>query len=453
MQLRRVLILCCFAGCVQIVVAQNDTTRCWTLDDCIAYALEHNIDIKLQEVTAGEKAVTLSESKWAYAPNVSASSGYNLSTGRVLDPTTYNFIENQTVQGFNSSVSANTTIFGGLKNMYTLKRAKLDLHASVLGVEKMRNDVALNVTAYFLEVLGAQEAIRNAVQIVETLKVQEEKTAKLVEVRKVTMADLLQIQSQLADAENTLFSVRNTYDIARLNLCQLLEIDDYVSFQTVAPEDTDIASISLPMDVAAVEDAAQDLPQMGMSRLGIDIAKRDLQIARSAYYPTISLGVGYGTSYSDARQKTFQNSDGTYRYEAYPFFEQYKDNASSYISVSLNIPIFNRLSARKNVQRQKYALKRAEYTLRVAEKQLSKEVNQAYIDAATAREKYFSSQKFVASASEAARQVERKYNLGAATVVDYNTALNNLVKAQTQLVQSKYEYIFKMKIIDFYAGK
>lgn len=425
----------------------------WTLDECIAYALEHNIEIKSQELTAETKRVTFSESKWAYAPSVSASNSYNLSTGRVLDPTTYDFIENQTVQGNSTSLSAGITLFSGMGNLHNMKRAKLDLRSSLLGVEKTRNDITLNITAYYLEILCAQENIRNAEQIVGSLKIQEEKTAKQVEARKVTMADLLQIQSQLAEAENNVFTARNTYDIARLNLCQLLEIDNYTSFETMMPDENLPEISGQPQEISPVIDAAMTLPQMQMARLDIDIAQRDVCIARAAYYPTISLSAAYGSSYSDARQKALQNPDGTYRYDAYPFFEQYKDNANSYISLSLSVPIFGGFQKRKSVRKAQLAARQAEYALRTMEKQVTKEVNQAWIDMRTAWEKYLSSQKYVATATEAARQVERKYDLGVATVVDYNTSLDNLVKAKSQFLQAKYEYIFKTKLIRFYLNQ
>lgn len=424
----------------------------WTLDECIAYALEHNIEIKSQELTAETRRVAFSESKWAYAPSVSASNSYNLSTGRVLDPTTYDFIENQTVQGNNTSLSAGITLFGGMGNLHGLKRARLDLQSALLGVEKAKNDVALNVTARYLEILCAAENIRNTGQIVSTLRIQEEKTARQVEARKVTMADLLQIQSQLAEAENNVLTARNAYDIARLDLCQLLEIDDYASFETAPPEDALPDMSRLPGDVGAVVDGALALPQVKMASLGIDMARRDIRIAQAAYYPSISLSAAYGSSYSDARQKALQNPDGTYRYDAYPFFEQYKDNANSYISLSLSVPIFGGFQKRKSVRKAQLAARQAEYALRTMEKQVTKEVNQAWIDMCTAWEKYRSSQKYVATAAEAARQVGRKYDLGVATVVDYNTALDNLVKANSQLLQAKYEYIFKTRIIRFYLS-
>ena len=432
------------------VFAAAHAQKRWTLDECIAWALEHNIEIKTQELSAETRRVTLSESKWAYAPDISASNSYNVSSGRVLDPTTYDFVENQTVQGNNTSVSAGITLFSGMRNLHSLKRAKLDLQSALLGVEKTRNDVTLNVTARYLEILCAAENIRNAEQIVATLKIQEEKTAKKVEARKVTTADLLQIQSQLADAENNVFMARNTYDIARLDLCQLLEIEDYTVFEPAAPEASLPDGGSLPQEAGTVVEAAMTLPEVRMAVLDIDLARRDIRIAQAAYYPTLSLSAAYGSSYSDARQKVFQNPDGTYRYEAYPFFEQYRDNANKYLSLSLNVPIFGGLQKRKAVRRSKIALRQAEYALQTMRKQVSKEVTQAWIDLRTAEEKFRSSQKFVATASEAARQVERKYELGVATVVDYNTTLDNLVKANSQLLQAKYEYIFKTWIINFY---
>lgn len=421
----------------------------WTLEECIAHAYAHNIEIKTQELVTEEKRIALSEARWSYAPDISASSSYSLSTGRVLDPTTYEFVENKTVGGASTSVGANVALFGGLKNRYRLRRAQLDLRSSLLLAEATRRDVRLNVTARYLEVLCAEETIRDAEQVVAELTAQEEKTAKKVEARKVTAADLLQVQSQLADAENDLLTARHAYDVARLDLCQLLELDDWEAFRTVAPDDGELCG-SPADDPAALRDAAEALPEVEAARVGIDLARRDLQIARAAYWPTLSLAAGYGSSFSDARQKMFQNPDGTLRYEAYPFFEQYRDNASSYLSVSLNIPIFGRLSTRKNVQRQKLAVRRAEYALHTVEKQVAKEVTQALIEARTAWAKYLGAQRYVASSEEALRQVGRKYDLGVASVTDYNAAFTAAVKARSQLIRAKYQYLFEVRKLEYY---
>lgn len=443
----RALLLILFMTCCVTGRAQE---RRWTLEECIAYAYEHNLEIKVQELATEEKRISLSEAKWSYAPDISASNSYSLSTGRVLDPTTYEFVEQQTVGSNSSSVGANITVFNGMRNMYHFKRAQLDLRSSLLAVEAMRRDVRMNVAARYLEVLCAEETIGDAEQVVAELKVQEEKTAKKVESHKVTMADLLQIRAQLADAENDALTARNNYDIARLNLCQLLEINDYKSFHTAAPEVSELIRNGLTDDPEALFDAAQSLPEVESARVDIALARRDMQIARTAYWPTVSLSAGYGSSFSDVRQKMFHNPDGTYRYEAYPFFEQYKDNASSYVSLSLNIPIFGKLTTRKNVQRQKLAVRQAEYTLQSVEKRVAKEVTQALIDSRTAWQRYLGAQKYVAYSEEALRQIERKYDLGVATVTDYNAAVSAAVKARSQLLQAKYEYLFRTQMLVFY---
>lgn len=323
--------------------------RRWTLEECIAHAYEHNIEIKIQELSAAEKRVVLAESKWSYAPSLSVSNSHAFSTGRVLDETTYEFVENETVTSNSTSLVANFQIFSGLKNYYSLKRAQLDLRSSLIAVDKIRNDVRMNITAYYLEILCAAEMIRDAEQLVKELTIQEQKTAKKVETRVVTAADLLQVQSQLVDAQNNVLTARNTYDIARLNLCQLLEINDYTTFLTIVPDTCELTHYNLLDNYKEVLDATWGLPELETARVEVDLARRNLQIARTAYWPTLSLSVGYGSSYSGARQKMFQNTDGSYHYDVYPFLEQYKDNANSYVLMSLNIPIFNKLTTRKNV--------------------------------------------------------------------------------------------------------
>lgn len=204
--------------------------KCWTLEECIRYALENNIELKSESLSVEESKISLSDSKWAFAPNVSASTSYNLSIGRVLDETTYEFVTNQMMESSSSSVSASILLFDGLKSLRQLQYSKLNKEAAALKYKKAENDLYLNITAYFLETLCAQENIKNCTSIVESLKEQEELVSVKVNHGKVTVADLLQIQSKLADAENTLLSAEHSYDLSRMNLCQLLEIKDYISF-------------------------------------------------------------------------------------------------------------------------------------------------------------------------------------------------------------------------------
>lgn len=422
-------------------------TKEWSLEECISYAKEHNIDIKSKQLEIENSKINLSEAKWAFSPTVSVSNSYSVSQGRALDPTTYEFVDDQSVSGNSTSVSASLTLFDGLNTINSVKQNKLSLTSSLYSLEKAENDLMLNITAYYLEILLAGENIQNTKQIVNSLEIQLDNTKRMVDLGKVTIADQLQIESQLADASTNLLSANNQLFIAKLNLCQLLEIEDYASFEVSAEE----SNPQVPnADIATILDNSHSLPELKIAELNIDIAKQDLNIVRSAYYPTVSMSVYYGSSYSSAREKVLLNDDGTYRYEAYPLSEQYTDNLNSYISIGVSIPIFNQMYTRKSVQRSKIAIQQAEYSEQAIRKQVVKEVNQAYIDMYSAWDKYSSTMIYLNSATEALEQIEMKYNIGASSVVDYNTAVNTYIDASTKQISAKYEYIFKTNIIRFY---
>lgn len=446
--MKRIVVL---VGFVFICVYTYAQTKYWTLDECIAYAYRHNIDIKAKELSARQNEISVSEQRWNYAPTISASNSTSISNGRVLDPTTYDYVENEIVGGNSSSINANINLFNGFRNHHNVKRAKLDLQSALFSIEQIKNDIRLNVTAYFFEILYAEENIHIAKQIVTELETQIEKTEKKIEAKKATIADLLQIKSQLADANNDILMAKQAYDIARLNLCQLLEIEDYSSFCISASQQFNDENIDLYTSEATLFTSMHTQPEIKAAEINIAIAQQDLKIAKASYYPTISMTVGYGSSFSDARYKMFQNIDGTYKQEIYPFLEQYKDNANSYVSVSLNFPIFNRLTARKNVQRQKIAVQQAEYALQQTRKQVSKEITQALIDVKAAYAKYIGAIQAVDYANEATRQITLKYEIGVSSVTDYNAVIRAQHQAQSRLSQTKYEYLFKRKILEYYT--
>lgn len=423
----------------------------WSLDECIQYTQKNNVDIQKKRLEIENSKINLSESKWSYAPSVYANNSYNISQGRVLDPTTYEFIENQIVQGNNTSISASMDIFKGLKLVNTVKKNKLQLQHTILEAKSLENDLMFNVTAYYLDVLLANENITNCEQVLLSLNTQRNNIAKIVEVGKVTTADLFQIESQLADAETNLLTAKNQLYIAKLKICQLMDIDDYMSFETTSVDSVLINPNTLPQ-INTVLYNVNFLPELEAARIMIDIRKKDLNITKSSYYPSISLSASYGSSYSNVRQKGYVNPDGSLKYSVYPFAEQYRDNFNGYIAVGISIPIFNKFSTHKNVQRGKIAIKQAELSLKSMEKQINKDVNQVYIDMSISWQKYNSTKMYLKSSTEALRQIEKKYNLGAATIVDYNAAIDNYINALSKHSQAKYEYIFKTRIINFYMG-
>jgi len=433
----------------------------WTLSQCIAYARENNIVVKQQELGLQNAQIVLRESQLDYLPSLNLVGNYNISGGRVLDPTTYNFIDNQTINDINGAINLNMELFGGLKKYYILKRSELNLKSSILNVEKSKNDLTLNIIACFLEILFAQEKIKITENKINLVRSQENRMQELVDIGKKTIGDLLQIQAQLANTKNEKIIANGNLKKAYLSICQLLEITDYVNFQILIPDTLSINELSLNTDIETVLNEAQKLPEINSANLQVKIAKKDVSIARSALYPKINLLSGYGSTYSDVRQKTHRDSNGNLILDSsnnpifirYPFQEQVRDNANYYLTLGINIPIFNSFSIKSKIRVNEVALHRAEYDYLLTRKRLNRDVEKSYIDAQTSWQSYITSQKNVETNLESFRQIEHKLNLGLSTPLDYNIATDNLINAQSQLIQAKYEYIFTILIINFYLGK
>ena len=427
------------------------TSKAWTLEECIGYALEHNIEIKRQELGVDDSEIGLSESRWDYAPSLSAGSSYSISSGRVLDQTTYEFIENNVVGSSSASVSGSVQVFSGMRRHYALKKAKASLKASLADLESIRTDVELNVTAAYLQILCDQENLASAREMALMLESQMERIQTMVDLGRVTEADLLQIRSQHYAALNDVAAAEGQCRLSRMELCQMLEIQDWENFAIEPMEVNDYDGMRLfpSMDSISVESR----PEYRSAEAGVEVARRNLQIARSSYYPTLSLSAGYGTSYSGARQKAVQNPDGTYRYEAYPFFRQYLDNGSSYLSLSLNIPIFSGMSTRNSVRRAKNASLDAQYALQTVRKQLSREYEQALIEYQTSCRQYDTAREQLAYAEEAARMMTEKYNLGKTDFTSWNTAMTELAKAKYAMGTMRYSmYLYLGMIITIVLG-
>lgn len=421
------------------------TSKVWTLEECIGYALEHNIEIKRQELGVSNSEIGLSESRWDYAPSLSAGSSYSISSGRVLDQTTYEFIENNVVGSSSASVSGSVQVFSGMRRHYALKKAKASMKASLADLESVRQDIELNVTAAYLQILCDQENLASAREMALMLESQMEKIQAMVELGRVTEADLLQIRSQYYAALNDVVAAEGQCRLSRMELCQLLEIQDWESFAIEPIETDEYGGMQLFPSTDSI--AVESRPEYRSAEAGVEVARRNLQIARASYYPTLSLSAGYGTSYSGARQKAVQNSDGTYRYEAYPFFRQYLDNGSSYLSLSLNIPIFSGMITRNSVRRAKNASIDAQYALQTIRKQLSREYEQALIEYQTSCRQYETAREQLAYAEEAARMMTEKYNLGKTDFTSWNTAMTELAKAKYSLNNQKFTTAISYRLL------
>lgn len=395
-------------------------------------------------------AVTASELNYhqlhtQFLPSLSISNQNNLSTGRVLDPTTYQFLTNRSVYDMSTAIGGSMTLFSGFERPRTIQKEKMNLQAALLETEKTRNDLALNVTALFLNIVLDKEAIKICENKISMLQEQESAIERKVEYNVSTPADLLNVQADITNTKVDMASAVNQLNLDKVAMCELLEIDDWAAFD-ITTEDQQYEDVQPRLwNTSDVVANAYLLPQIKQGELSVDIAEQEISIASSAYWPTLTLNAGYGSTFSNARTK----SGG----EDYSFRDQFRDNASSYVTLSLNIPILSAISVSNTVKQKKLARERAGYQLTQTKLALDKEVKQAIVNADTAYEKYTLLATDEQKCEEALRQTKEKYDAGAATYYDYQLAVGNLFQAQVQRLQAKYEYIFRTKIIDFYSGK
>lgn len=429
--------------------------KVWTLDECIFYAIDNNIQIKQQVIQTQYQKNSLELSKYRLLPTLSASASQNYSWGRSLDQTTYSYTKDQRVLNNNFYVGGSMSIFNGLQNYNTIKKYEYTLLAGEQDLQNIKENIMLTVALNYLQILLNKELVSATGDQLQITLQQIEKTKKLVDAGSAARGNLLQIESQAAQEEVQLINVKNQLDLSFLDITQLLELKTPVGFEVVVPPisvDTNSVITETVDDIFAVAQGAR--PSVKSSELMLTASEYDLKVAKGGRSPRISMNHSYSTGYSDVRQKILGLDPVTSAplYGDYPFSEQFKDNRNFGLGFSLNIPILNGWQVNKNIANAKLARQSSQYTLDGTKKQLYKNIQQAYADASAALKKFTASKKAVTSMEESFRYTEQKFNVGLVTPVDYNQAKSQLLKAQSELAQSKYEYIFKTKVLDFYRG-
>ncbi len=441
----------------------------WDLETCISYALEHNIQIKQQDLNTKISENTGKQAKLGLLPNLNMNANRGYSFGRAVDPYTNRFTENDAVND-NFGISSSFTIFSGLQKINTIKQTKLDLMASQQDLEKIKNDISLNVASAYLTILFDKELLKIAKDQADITKKQVERTKNIVEVGNAARGDLLQLEAQYSNEQLNVVNAQNRLDIDRLNLIQLLELDSVTNFEIEEPNTDNFTYKQLP-ELDEVIAQAQKLPEIKAAEYRLMSAQKALQIKQGARYPTLTLSLGYNTGYSDQRKIIDQSTPYTYiggyteslenvylysmqnTYKSKPMADQLNDNRSASIGINLSIPIFNNWQVNTSISNAKISVMNQEYALKLQKNNLQKAIQQKYTEAIAARTKYFATKKTVDAYTESFKYTEEKFNVGLLNSVDYNLEKNKLIKAKSDLLQAKYEFIFKIKILDFYLGK
>ena len=399
------------------IQAQNTTSQAWTLRQCIDYAIEHNIDIRQTANEAEQNKISVNTAKWARLPNLNGGVSQGWSWGRTASPKDNSYSDtNSASTGLN--LSTNVPLFTGLQlsNQYSL--AKLNLQAAIEDLNKAKEDIAINVTSAYLQVLFNLELNKVAQSQVDLSKDQLKRIKGLHEVGKASPAEVAEAQARVAQDNMTAVQADNTYKLSLLNLSQLLELPTPEGF-----------ILAYKPGIKAAEYRLQG-------------SLKNIRIAQSDFYPQLSFSAGLGSSYYTLNGES-----------EFGFGRQLKNNLSKSLSFNLSVPIFNRFTTRNRVRTARLQQANLALQLDNTKKVLYKEIQQAWYNAVAAESKYNSSEVAVKSNEESFRLMSEKFNNGKATFVEYNEAKLNLTKALSDKLQAKYEYLFRTKILDFYKGQ
>ncbi|MFI5134221.1 MAG: TolC family protein [Chitinophagales bacterium] len=456
-----------------LTLTNSYSQKLWTLEECVTYAKENNIQIKKAQLSQQLSEYSVLQSKMNFFPGITANTGYYFNFGKTIDPTTNLFVTQNTKTN-TLSINGNLGLFNGFQRWNALKQSQFDLLASQANTQNVENNIELYVVGGFLNIVYAKENLGVAQDQLQLAQDQLDRTQKLVESGALAQSSLYDIEAQEAQSEVTKVTAQNSLDIAKLNLSQLLNLTE--------PLDISIPEINMAVQLQELNQSVNDIydsalvtqPSIHLAEYQEKSAEKGLDISRGRLYPSLSLFGSLTTNYSNLYYNyTSDNSqwlaipigfvqgslDTVFTLE-HPITssqvklgQQYHDNFGKAFGFSLDIPIFNNWQNRTNVNRSKVQVLDAQYNLESAKQQLLKDVQSAYADAVAAKNSYEAALKAVSSLQKAFDDSQLKFNAGAITSLDFTTAKNNYNKALSDLLQSKYQYIFKLKVLDFYQGK
>ncbi|MDR2951211.1 MAG: TolC family protein [Prevotella sp.] len=415
----------------------------WTLRQCVDYAVENNIDLRQQLLKVKNAEIDLSTTKNSRLPDLTASVGQDFSFGRST-------LGDNTSQSVNSTrtsfgVSSSTPIFTGFRIPNQTKADQLTLFSVTEGLKKAKENLELQVVSLYLDVLFKKEILKAYQEQVEYSYQQVERTKILFESGKIPASQLYDINAQLAKDELNVTMAVNDLDLSLLNLSQALNLPQTENFDIEEPNLGDVIynNISSVIPPDQVYNLALGIkPHVKEAEYKLQSSEKLLKVAQSGYWPTLSLGLGYSTSY-----RTVSGQDTP------SFGKQIKDYGSEYISLSLSIPIFNRFQTRNQVRSARLNIENETLALDNVKLALYKEIQQAYQSATAAQAKYSSTAKAYDAADESFKYAQERYEIGKSTVFEFNEAKTKLLTSRSEQIQAKYDFLFRSKILDFYQGK
>ncbi|CAI8372021.1 MAG TPA: transporter [Flavobacteriaceae bacterium] len=461
-----------------ISTAAHAQVKKWTLSECVQYALDNNISVKQSELDLAATDIEKMSATGAFLPSLNFSTSTSENTGLSFNPLTNN-AQTTTFLSVNGSVNVGYTVFDGLRNYRRVQRAALSQLSSQYRLAKMKDDISLFVANGYLQVLLNKANAAAVIAQNQVTKQQIERTKKLIDAGVLPRGDLLEIDATDAGEQQRIAVAENAVKISLISLSQLLLIKDYENFDIV-DEDYQVVNNAIALKTVdeLIEGAKQTRSEVKIAQQNVSISEKDLQIAKGANLPTLNAFFGYNSRYTNATsftqdldpdnpfitqeigivEQTGQSVVGQFpntisrEVQADAFLDQAYDNDGISYGVQLSIPVFNAFSVKANVKRSQISLERSKLQLQQASLDLESNVYQAFVDAQGSRKAYQAAQKSVTSQELAYQYAKDRYDAGATNAFDFSQSKLRYDNAQVELNRSKYDYIFKIKVLELYFG-
>jgi outer membrane protein len=427
--------------------------KLWSLEECVAYAYENNIQIKQSYLGVESADLSLNQSKINLSPTFNANLRQNYNWGRTPSPQTNVYSNEQSQQSY-FGVSSDLTLFNGMQQVNNVRQKQFDYLAAKYDSDKIKNDMSLNIAAGYLQILFNIELVSNAQNQLDISSQQLSRTEKQVEAGAVAKGSLYDIQAQAASDDANLINAKNNLMLAYLDLMQLLDLEANQEFDIVKPKlEITAKPTLLPPDMIYNKSLAI-MPEIKSAEYRVQSAERGLSIAKGQRSPRLYASGSYGTSFSDQIKNIVYGPDGVPSYgDTKSFDAQMKDNRNGTLMFGLSIPIFNGYQVSSYIKQSKINMENVNLDLQLEKNRLRKSIEQSYADALAAYQTYIARKKSVDAFAESFKYMEEKFNVGMVNATDYNVSKLQYSTAVSDLASSKFDYIFKTKILDFYLGK
>ena len=426
-----------------LLICTPSSAKQWTLPECINYAIEHNISLKQRENTRRQNEVSLNTAKNSRLPDLNAGVSENLGFGRSLGMD--NTYSKNNTSNTSFQISTSVPILTGNRIENTIKLNQLNLEASTADLEKARNDIRTQIAQQYIQIVYDTEILAVAKRQIGIDSLQLYRLQEMERNGKATLTEVLQQQSTMEQSRLTATQAENTYRLDLLALSQLLELPSPEGFSIVIPTlPNNYGSLINVNPEIIYQEAIAVKPEVQAEQLRLKASDANILIAKSAKYPTLSFNAGLGTNY-------YKTLNGNYKQDS--FGSQIKNNFSQSLGLQLNVPIFNRYATRNSIKSASIDKENQQLALDNVKKTLYKEIQQVYYNTIAAEAKYKSSLQAEVTSKDAFNLTQAKYENGKATITEFNESKNNMMKAESDLVQARYQLIYQKALIDFYRGK